>query len=895
MSKDADPRPEPGPTMKTFDRVKRTIGAADLMYALAEIQGDPATPLPAEQLQIIGECLGYARITEMPCTPAPSAAPSRTVTTSARHAADESFEKTIPFHPVPLLRQVEAMVLPDDAPEPVPPETQPLPRTPLNLPTVPRPRAPAQWSVSAMAPHLYDVVSMHPATGDIDVRRVLRDLTEGRALTEVPRLPRRRMVDRLRVVLDRSVALAPAWSDGDVIAEWLSKWGPSEVEVLRIPWGSSAWPAPEAGTTTVIVTDAGALASSGARQAWAAEGRLRQEAGEDAVLWMLGPTTPQTNAWPRVIRAPSAFSSRERRGLEVECLLTLASLAHQVEADLLRELRQILGFRDPTVELLAWRHPQLHHGSTATGQWTPDGFRTYRDALQSVATSDASWLTVDLLRTAMACIAKYRVLGGPTDGPSLVWWTSKRVWHTEIASWLTAAKAWDQTGHPHAQSLARCLRHYVDNEGWKESNQAYLKQLRAGAQTNASSQAVAPEQLRLWLTRLKLYEPASSWAQSDGCFYPIATALAETTPMQRLDMTFGASGLGLWPSGEHRTANSPVAALQGGVYATLEAFGHRRTLAVGEPDGVDLRKWVLGDPTEEGEDAFGRWMLVHIAGVPVRMRWIEPGSFLMGSPKTDEEAFSHEQPQHRVTLREGFWMAEAPCTQALWAAVMGDNPSEFNGDERPVENVSHEDVVRFLAVINDETAGPVFQLPTEAQWEYACRAQSDAPRYGELDAIAWYDENAGGQTHAARQKQPNTWGFYDMLGNVWEWCHDGMRGYDSSHAYDPIGPVHEGTNWVLRGGSWDIPAQGVRAAYRLVSASSTRRSDYGFRLSRGQGAPSQQAAPEGRGERPGPRGTRGQGADPVLQTRDGGRRRSRDSGSATVAHHRAYRSRGRGA
>ena len=197
---------------------------------------------------------------------------------------------------------------------------------------------------------------------------------------------------------------------------------------------------------------------------------------------------------------------------------------------------------------------------------------------------------------------------------------------------------------------------------------------------------------------------------------------------------------------------------------------------------------------------------------------------------------------------------------------MGSNPAEFKGPNHPVDSVSWADAQSFVRALNAQIPALNAILPTEARWEYACRAGSDAPRYGELDAIAWHHGNADGQTHPVRQKQPNAWGLYDMLGNVWEWCHDGMHSYDHSHAYDPIGPMHEGTRRVLRGGSWSYPARDVRAAFRDDVDPSLRYSLYGFRLSRGQGAPSPQAVPEGRGERPGPRGTRGQGADPVPET-----------------------------
>jgi sulfatase modifying factor 1 len=231
---------------------------------------------------------------------------------------------------------------------------------------------------------------------------------------------------------------------------------------------------------------------------------------------------------------------------------------------------------------------------------------------------------------------------------------------------------------------------------------------------------------------------------------------------------------------------------------------------------------------------------VRIGDVGFRMRWIEAGTFQMGSPPEDREAFDRERPQHVVRLSEGFWIAEAPCEQRLWEAVMGSNPSQFKGGSRPVERVSWDVVQAFLAAT---PAALGLRLPTEAEWEYACRAGSTAPRYGELDAIAWYRKNAGAGTHAVKEKQPNVWGLYDTLGNVYEWCADGADGlvgdrYAAGVRANPVGPSGERPGRVLRGGSWDADAGYVRAACRFAALRDLRRGVVGFRLARGRAQPS---------------------------------------------------------
>ncbi|MEM7231893.1 MAG: SUMF1/EgtB/PvdO family nonheme iron enzyme, partial [Planctomycetota bacterium] len=147
---------------------------------------------------------------------------------------------------------------------------------------------------------------------------------------------------------------------------------------------------------------------------------------------------------------------------------------------------------------------------------------------------------------------------------------------------------------------------------------------------------------------------------------------------------------------------------------------------------------------EYGEDRFGVYAVFEVKGVEQRVRWIRPGSFSMGSPAEDKERFDWEMDPHPVALTEGFWIAETPCTQELWHAVTGENPSQFSGPKRPVENVSWKDCARFFETLNQGVPGLNAKLPTEAQWEYMCRAGSTQSRHGELDEIAWYGENSGG-------------------------------------------------------------------------------------------------------------------------------------------------------
>jgi formylglycine-generating enzyme required for sulfatase activity len=200
----------------------------------------------------------------------------------------------------------------------------------------------------------------------------------------------------------------------------------------------------------------------------------------------------------------------------------------------------------------------------------------------------------------------------------------------------------------------------------------------------------------------------------------------------------------------------------------------------------------------------------------------------MGSPEDEEGRWQFEGPRREVSPLSGFWIFDTLCTQALWQAVMGENPSDFQGPDRPVENITWDECQAFLDRLNRRVGGLNLDLPSEAQWEYACRAGTKTPRYLEdLDAIAWFGDNSGGETHQVGQKAPNTWGLYDMLGNVWEWSSDAWR---EDHAQPPAPVAREASaRRVIRGGSWNGNARSVRAAYRGGNHPLYRSVDLGFR------------------------------------------------------------------
>ncbi len=238
---------------------------------------------------------------------------------------------------------------------------------------------------------------------------------------------------------------------------------------------------------------------------------------------------------------------------------------------------------------------------------------------------------------------------------------------------------------------------------------------------------------------------------------------------------------------------------------------------------------------------------------------IPAGSFLMGSDTSNcppDDPFTtrnerqecvnrvgrSEMPRHRVTISQAFYMGKYEVTQEQWYKVMGNNPSKFKSEEvggdsrrHPVEQVSWHDAQAFIRRLNEMEPERTYRLPTEAEWEYACRAGTTGDYAGNVDSMAWHHDNSGGRTHPVGQKQPNAFGLYDMHGNVWEWCEDDWHG-----SYD--GAPDDGRAWVdisargslrvYRGGSWYGDAVYCRSAFRNAWSLGYRVSYLGFRLLR---------------------------------------------------------------
>lgn len=274
-----------------------------------------------------------------------------------------------------------------------------------------------------------------------------------------------------------------------------------------------------------------------------------------------------------------------------------------------------------------------------------------------------------------------------------------------------------------------------------------------------------------------------------------------------------------------------------GAFVSVDWLGLVRRLVWDESSRTWQRNCGLG------VDEYGLFGDARVSGVSQRFRWIPPGEFWMGAQEGEKGWCVNERPRHLVRLTAGLWLAETACSQAVWQAVMGSNPSNFMDEpQNPVEQVSWYDVQGFLRELENRLPGVSVVLPTEAEWEYACRAGSEMtfswggwiePYVANYNAMVSYEDGEVGEwrhkTAPVKSYNPNAWGLYQMHGNVWEWCADGPRQYKGALQVDPCGPT-AGVPRVLRGGSWYDYGQDCRAANRRWAEPGDRDDTIGFRL-----------------------------------------------------------------
>ncbi len=704
-------------------------------------------------------------------------------------------------------------------------------------------------------------------TNDIDVEAVVERVSQGQFLNRIPHRSRRSWGSAITIVEDRARRLVPYWLDQDYVIDALTKlYPPNGVSIARIGDGEDQpvmrWPeeqrgypvSPVSGTLVLVLGDLGCLARQGdhLRSFWLRYGQQLQAQGTPAVALVPAQTTDippdLARTWTIVRWGASSVSTAEpsasAQADAVRHLLTLLSPAVRVEPGLLRAVRGMFpaGRHNPGLEARVWQDAALASQHSVAASWDHEQRRTYQ-AWFAEQPESLRKLVLNVIRTWRAMLHQAvwfeeiveldrRSQGAGIDPTDL---EDARTFFTVFAQTLSQApqvsvdtKAW----------IARVTERYDTVPGADPRVTEALHRLYAvirprnvevqvpdwydpGVLPPPPGQAV--RQVALWQVADRLL-----LRTIEGPFRAASDLGVRESPLGFVHTASGGVTIAVGEYGREKKRELDLTLQsRGSTLLPQETSFHLNTdrdrLRFGR---ITLPAWAK----EIGRDVYGLWVEFEVDKVRQRMRWMPPGRFWMGSPENEEGRDSNEGPRHEVQLTHGFWLFDTPCTQALWQAVMRKNPSQFKGATRPVEQVSWEDCQKFIVELNGRLPGITLALPTEAEWEYACRAGTDAPRYDEnLDAIAWYDKNSNNQTHEVKLKRPNAWGLYDMLGNVDEWCHDGLRDYKAEVRVDPLGPTEAGASRAVRGGNWFWYARGVRAADRDVLPPGYRHDDIGFR------------------------------------------------------------------
>ncbi len=831
---------------------RAATGRADMVRALVA--------LGEEGLASTARFLGFGEEPEAVAgSPAPSAEEVQPVISRRPEtkSADPSEMALLPFWRLEVRETLEELPLKraeDEAELLSLEELEPTEMAPEPAPLVP-------WS--RLWPALHQALRSTVPSREIDVEALVERWSRGDTPARLPRRAAFAWSRRLTLAVDRSPRLIPFWHDQDQLCRALrQRLGSSGLDVIRSTGGSRApWaaghcrrvPGPASaatGKTVLLLGDLGIYGEAEERATWARLGRILRRRGARPRALVPCPTARWAPELARLWRAVDWSSplgaqvgscpSESKLRARCERLLNLVSPALRVEPGLLRAIRRLLPAwdADAGTEADVWSHPDVDGGSSVamrveTSADRQAAFRREDKALrQRVIEEIRRWhaaLPKEIWREEGLRLV---FTGGGADGA-----LPEAEVQEVVSHMLRLSRTVQEEGDVRKR---RAVERYFVRVGERLPDSVWadpelgapfarawgvVRRRRKGL---SLPPGVSPALLGDTETRIP-----RRWTA-----WQVGSSLLLRSEGESPDPEPGSPLATFWAAGPE------IGVAAGQVWQQpLELGGGARPLPrsstlilMTDRERVELRRFVKPLwASAIGRDRIGLWATVEVEDVAFRLRWIPPGRFLMGSPDDEAGRWDDEGPQHELTLTRGFWLAETPCTQALWEAVMAENPSRFQSPDRPVEQVSWNDCQSYLETLNSRFPGLELRLPTEAEWEYACRAGTETSIYaGDLDRIAWYYDNSGEETHPVAQKEPNTWGLYDTLGNVLEWCSDFWRAsYEAEAVEDPQGPS-KGSGRVFRGGSWIGDARHVRAAYRFANVPGGRDDYLGFRLARGQ-------------------------------------------------------------
>ncbi|MEZ5941099.1 MAG: formylglycine-generating enzyme family protein [Planctomycetaceae bacterium] len=668
---------------------------------------------------------------------------------------------------------------------------------------------------------MHSLLSGLQTSGKVDIAKLIRQLARCELVGRLPMRRKRSWCQQLCVVRDIGKHLVCFEHDQLFACEQLKRQLPEQdLQLLKgqYPWRlrpdvdeseaqDGRWEQPRPGSQVLVLGDLGAFRSRQAVENWWKWGQqlLEQHCQPIAIVPCCVSRIPKALLNIFHVESMQAIRSADVKGVErqklVEELLVLCAPAIRVEPGLLRAIRELLpGANDATLEIDFLQHEYLssNHGVAAT--------------------IDCK-VANEILRPAFERL--------PRELRRLVL-KRMRYWRTEIAY---APEIWFEE----ILSLAQDSKQLVPQKDLRDAR-AMVQHFR-----NVRNEDVEAYQVRSTGGRLS---PAAYTDEVVGSHLRKARLRLHGTKSAP-DGTDAREG----QSGEEQTYWCHVTGKEIEFSSTPTSAATTIRSSTRCVEIWTTSFWKHGKPewvSDYGRDRHGLWCEFQVAKldgsgvVTQRMRWVPPGSFTMGS--SDEPERDNDEVPHSVTLSEGYWLADTACTQEVWEAVMGENPSHFTGDAlRPVEQVSHDDVRQFFERVQELVPGLKLDFPTEAQWEYACRAGTTTPfsfgnqistEQANYNGDFPYNNGPKGENRTAtvgcKEFEPNRWGLYQMHGNVFEWCRDWYAEYLAEEQIDPAGP-ETGSGRVFRGGSWFYFAGRLRSAYRNSYDPGDRSYLLGFR------------------------------------------------------------------
>jgi len=723
-----------------------------------------------------------------------------------------------------------------------------------------------------------------------DLPRIVDHLAKGEPLRRLPKAKRKGWASQAQLILDFDPSLLPFWADFNSLHEQLAGLrGQAGLKVLAFRDGDPSgvcwqhtdqgwrtiahYPLPEAGTPILILSDLGCNDTSDQRRwRWRRFGTQLAHTACRPVALM--PSPPRwwdaeltqlftTVYWDRAVRPPQSLSKNaayptnaktERDLAPAETLLSLLGAAVRIEPALLRATRYLLpaSVMDVGAEYAAWNHSALQTTLLAA-YFQPSQAAYYRERLR-----DDSSFSTELKHQVSALLSYHHAHLSPVIA-----------YEEQLASAELLGETIPENAKQFTQRLAKTI---ADKDGdicanasdWL--NRVLLRQAEQGPllQNEYFNTALVVANKKGLLSQLPetIRFEQYAWLLADKP--PVDCQIVQCGQQLHFVPTTNGSRIA---SFRHSSAFLQIETADGQRHwhtmdQPLSLTPNQTMLIRSDREELGLAWLTLPSWAEViGQDSYGLYADLNLKGISQRFRWIPPGVFMMGSPES-ELGRSIDETQHEVTLTQGYWLADTTCTQAFWQVVMSQNTFRFKDDpNNPVDGVSWHDCQQFVRSLNKKSPGLNARLPSEAEWEYACRAGTTTPfSFGDnitLEKVnydgqyPYADGSKGedrGKTVPVKSLPANPWGLYEMHGNVWEWCEDRFGAFGADPEIDPSGSKQI-AHRVLRGGSSANSGKNVRSSRRFKYAPGQRHYDVGFRLALGRSGVSSRAD-EGGGQWP---------------------------------------------